>query len=173
MAVVVSLAQLSTGVRLAEFQAVAGLFLSDTIEKLRYGSGDEIYYHATFTQTVGRFITARDGLFPEKDDFVDPWECTGFVFDDSALDEPDDADPIADDSAEAGAETDDADAAPVPSASAEVVADEDSNDVAETGDAADESTDGGADDDTSADASAVSCAADSVAERMSSLRFRQ
>ncbi|WP_206093860.1 hypothetical protein, partial [Paludifilum halophilum] len=136
MAVVVSLAHLSTGVRLAEFQAVAGLFLSDAIEKLRYAAGDKIYYHATFTQTANRFITARDGLLPEKDDFVDPWECTGFVFDDSALDEPDDADPIADDSAEAGAETDDADAAPVPSASAEVVADEDGNDVAETGDAA-------------------------------------
>ena len=165
MAVVVSLAHLSTGVRLAEFQAVAGLFLSDAIEKLRYAAGDKIYYHATFTQTANRFITARDGLLPEKDDFVDPWECTGFVFDDSALDEPDDADPIADDSAEAGAETDDADAAPVPSASAEVVADEDGNDVAETGDAADASTDGGADDDTSADASADSCAADSVAEQ--------
>ncbi|WP_167193115.1 HNH endonuclease signature motif containing protein [Brevibacterium pigmentatum] len=156
---------MSTGVRLAEFQAVAGLFLSDAIEKLRYAAGDKIYYHATFTQTANRFLTARDGLLPEKDDFVDPWECTGFVFDDSALDESDDADPIADDSAEAGAETDDADAAAVPSASAEVVADEDGNDVAETGGAADTSTDGGADDDTSADASADSGAADSAAEQ--------
>ncbi len=93
MAVVVSLTRLSTGVRLAEFQAVAGLFLSDAIEKLRYAEGDAVYYHATFTETAGRFITARDGLLPEKDDFVDPWASTGFVFDDRALDASgDDAD---------------------------------------------------------------------------------
>ncbi|MGC2939047.1 MULTISPECIES: HNH endonuclease signature motif containing protein [unclassified Brevibacterium] len=89
MAVVVSLARLSTGVRLAEFQAVAGLFLSDAIEKLRYAEGGEIYYHATFTETAGRFITARDGLLPEEDDFVDPWTSTGFVLDGPALDASD------------------------------------------------------------------------------------
>lgn len=82
MAVVVSLSQLSTGVRLAEFQAVAGLFLTDLIEKLRYAEGDKIYYHATFTETAGRFITARDGLLPKEDDFVDPWTSTGFVLED-------------------------------------------------------------------------------------------
>ncbi|MEY9257821.1 hypothetical protein ABH903_000831 [Brevibacterium epidermidis] len=92
MAVVVSLAHLSTGVRLAEFQAIAGLFLTDVIEKLRYAEGDKIYYHSTFTETAGRFITARDGLLPEKDDFVDPWTSTGFVLEDRALDGSDDAD---------------------------------------------------------------------------------
>lgn len=87
MAAVASLTQLSTGVRLAEFQAVAGLFLSDTIEKLRYAAGDEIYYHSTFTETAGRFITARDGLLPEEDDFVDPWTSTGFVLEGRAPNE--------------------------------------------------------------------------------------
>lgn len=101
MAVVVSLTHLSTGVRLAEFQAVAGLFLTEVIEKLRYAEGDKIYYHATFTETAGRFITARDGLLPEKDDFVDPWTSTGFVLDDRELVGSDDAD------SSTGAATDD------------------------------------------------------------------
>ncbi|SMX69502.1 HNH endonuclease signature motif containing protein [Brevibacterium linens] len=108
MAVVVSLTHLSTGVRLAELQAVAGLFLSDALEKLRYAFGDEIYYHATFTETVGRFITARDGLLPERDDFVDPWTSTGFVLEGRPLDESDDAAASAGAAADDGAEADDA-----------------------------------------------------------------
>ena len=92
MAVVVSLSQLSTGVRLAEFQAVAGLFLTDVIEKLRYAEGDKIYYHATLTETAGRFITARDGLLPKEDDFVDPWTSTGFVLEDREVVGSDDTD---------------------------------------------------------------------------------
>ncbi|WP_262775357.1 HNH endonuclease signature motif containing protein [Brevibacterium permense] len=92
---------MSTGVRLAEFQAVAGLFLTEVIEKLRYAEGDKIYYHATFTETAGRFITARDGLQPEEDDFVDPWTSTGFVLEDCTVDGSDDAD------SSTGAATDD------------------------------------------------------------------
>ncbi len=156
MAVVVSLAQLSTGVRLAEFQAVAGLFLSDTIEKLRYGSGDEIYYHATFTQTVGRFITARDGLFPEKDDFVDPWASTGFVFDEHSLDESDGV------SIEGGADSDDTNGTASGSTS---VKDTAADDGAETNETIDTAAGEDADDDTGTDAGGDSGTLDGADEQ--------
>ncbi|UVI36161.1 HNH endonuclease signature motif containing protein [Brevibacterium spongiae] len=61
MAVVASIARLSTGARIAELQAVAGLFLAEVVDRLRYAPEGEIYHHATFTETVERFITTRDG----------------------------------------------------------------------------------------------------------------
>ncbi|MGO3022266.1 MAG: HNH endonuclease signature motif containing protein [Brevibacterium sp.] len=127
---------MSTGVRLAELQAVAGLFLSDALEKLRYAFGDEIYYHATFTETVGRFITARDGLLPERDDFVDPWTSTGFVLEGRPLDESDDDAAPAGAATDDGAEADDASDGGVDVAAGEV---DESHDAAET--CADGSTD--------------------------------
>lgn len=83
MAVVASIARLSTGARIAELQAVAGLFLAEVIDRLRYAPEGEIYHHATFTETVDRFITARDG---EPKDA--PSEPDG---DESEGDEPDNA----------------------------------------------------------------------------------
>lgn len=83
MAVVASIARLSTGARIAELQAVAGLFLAEVIDRLHYAPEGEIYHHATFTETVDRFITARDG---EPKDA--PSEPDG---DESESDEPDNA----------------------------------------------------------------------------------
>lgn len=75
MAVVASIARLSTGARIAELQAVAGLFLAEVIDRLRYVPEGEIYYHDTFTRTAERFIAARDGkptAAPAEPDHTEP-----------------------------------------------------------------------------------------------------
>src|SRR5699024_10732814 len=70
MAAVAGIAQLSTGTRIAELQAVAGLFLSEVIDRLPSGAGDG--HHATFTQTVDRFLTARDAAQTDSAEETDP-----------------------------------------------------------------------------------------------------
>ncbi|WP_210603951.1 HNH endonuclease signature motif containing protein [Brevibacterium oceani] len=76
MAVVASIARLSSGAKIAEYQAVAGLFLAEVLDRLRYAPADEIYYHATFTQTAERFLAVRDGGRTNKRDEDDPWVAT-------------------------------------------------------------------------------------------------
>jgi hypothetical protein len=84
MAVVASIARLSSGAKIAEYQAVAGLFLAEVIDRLRYAPADEIYYHATFTQTAERFLAVRDGGRTNKRDEDDPWVATDAVGDTGA-----------------------------------------------------------------------------------------
>ncbi|WP_228282611.1 HNH endonuclease signature motif containing protein [Brevibacterium atlanticum] len=76
MAVVASIARLSSGAKIAEYQAVASLFLAEVIDRLRYAPANEIYYHATFTQTAERFLSVRDGGRTDKLDEDDPWAAT-------------------------------------------------------------------------------------------------
>jgi hypothetical protein len=76
MAVVASIARLSSGAKIAEFQAVAGVFLAEVIDRLRYAPEGEIYCHATFTQTAERFLAVRDGGQVDQPDEVDPYAAT-------------------------------------------------------------------------------------------------
>src|SRR5699024_7212550 len=69
MAAVAGIARLSTGTRIAELQAVAGLFLSEVIDRLPSGTGDG--HHATFTQTVDRCLAARDAAQASPDEETD------------------------------------------------------------------------------------------------------
>ena len=71
MAAVAGIARLSTGTRIAELQAVAGLFLSEVIDRLLSGAGDG--HHATFAQTVDRFLAARDAAQTGPAEETDPW----------------------------------------------------------------------------------------------------
>ncbi|WP_209324486.1 HNH endonuclease signature motif containing protein [Brevibacterium renqingii] len=92
MAAVVSIARLSTGARIAEFQAVAGLFLAEAVDRLRYGTGEDTYHHTTFTQTVDRFLAARAKSQTDEVEPADPWAALGTALDDRAIDAPDDVD---------------------------------------------------------------------------------
>nr|WP_245162094.1 HNH endonuclease signature motif containing protein [Brevibacterium marinum] len=60
-ATLLGLTTVSTAAQLLELQALAGIFLNEAIDRLNYnktGNGD-IYLHATFADTVSRFLKAE------------------------------------------------------------------------------------------------------------------
>ena len=77
MAAVAGIARLSTGTRIAELQAVAGLFLSEVVDRLGCDAGDGVCHHATFTQTVDRFLATREAAESGSDEQPDPWAAAG------------------------------------------------------------------------------------------------
>lgn len=80
LSVVAGVSALSTGVQLAEYRAIASLFLAESIERLNYApNGDIVVYDfADFTQTAARFLAAEesaelghDGGLTEDGDIAD------------------------------------------------------------------------------------------------------
>lgn len=62
LAMIASVSCLSTRVQLAEYQALAGLFMAEAISRLNFAAnGDErVYQHASFLETVDRFREADE-----------------------------------------------------------------------------------------------------------------
>lgn len=60
-AALLGLTTVSTAAQLLELQALAGIFLSEAIDRLNYNKtgNRDIYLHATFTDTVARFLKAE------------------------------------------------------------------------------------------------------------------
>lgn len=60
-AALLGLTTVSTAAQLLELQALAGIFLSEAIDRLNYNKtrNGDIYLHATFTDTVARFLEAE------------------------------------------------------------------------------------------------------------------